>query len=178
MRSATCRSVRSTMQLPTAALIAGAVAAWGCKAKEKEIEPSPPTPLLGQFSPRTSEHVSKTCKGALAWSGTKSVTCVVEDKPLRYYTLDFADSGLVTMISFGGIDDAAVEELLDRVIAPLADPSVVPTLRASIRTSNHTTEPVAGIPFLATARDDWDTKGARRPLLMWMYSPPPARESK
>ncbi|MBA3462249.1 MAG: hypothetical protein H0T46_19970 [Deltaproteobacteria bacterium] len=153
--------------------VAGALV-WGCKPQKEE--PSPPRLLLGQYSPKTSEHISKTCKGALGWSGADSVTCTVGDKPLQYYRLDFAPSGHVKMITFAGLDDRGVEEILDQSLAPLIDAAVMPALRASIEKRNVWPEPVPGIPFLSTSREDREVKGARRSLLMWFYSPPERRK--
>lgn len=169
MRTAAVWDTLCSMQLLCLAAILGA-----CGGKTTEAEPVPEPALLGTYSPATAEQVSKSCRGSLAWNDTKSVMCIISaDKPRRYYSVAFDANGVVTSVSFTGLERPEVLETFDRAISPIVAPSVRNALRASISTlgpaPTHITDQLLGGSEVLELAD-----GTTPRMLRWTYSPVPA----
>lgn len=170
MRGSTVSDILLSMRLLCLAAVLGA-----CGGKA-ETETVPETALLGTYSPATAEQMSKSCRGSLAWNDTKSVMCIISaDKPRRYYSVDFNENGVVTHISFSGLERPEIVETFDRAISPIVNPSVRDALRASVSTLEPSGSYVAS-NLLGYSKVLQLADGSRPRLLGWTYSIPVERQ--
>ena len=140
----------------------------GCGGKTSE--PAPQPALLGTYTRASIEHLSKSCRGAVSWSGESSFTCLTGEKPLRYYMVDFDASGVITGISFAVLDQHEIVETFERTFTPIVDPSVRDVLRASITNLGPSLTILA--PQLAGRSYAWKgPDGSERRSLSWSYRP-------
>ena len=176
MKSAHVNRICSLAMVRLAMLVV-VVLCYSCGGDRSAAKPKSNPPLLGQNSKQTIDMFAASCPTRISWSGADAVLCISNAQTLELYRLAFNDEGLVEAIGLSMFpDDAALLRTFDRAIAPIVDPRMVSTLRASITAPSGEAMHLPGSNFLMSS---WQTltrpDGTTGKIVVWSYSPPRQR---